>query len=119
MAIILGVLIPADTRCPIKQVQIDNTLEEMQKLVGGQIETTDIPEELEARGPVTVFFNESKAFALRRNDRAMKVVDHDYLSKYIYGDFVIFGFDPETGDSTDSPLSTNDVECLVQHVTML
>jgi hypothetical protein len=93
-------IVPADTTKPIIVQNIDPELENIQHLVGGDVEAVD----LRSHG-MTMYSNEDSKFAgLPLNQRATVLAHLSHSIRtddYIAGDAVIFGPSDEDGADTD------------------
>jgi hypothetical protein len=86
------------------EVDFDNAregLEDLQKLVGGYVESVPYPE----RTDVVCFLNEDgKSMSLPRNERATRLLNPVLRpGDWIAGNLVVCGFDPSTGENRDLP----------------
>lgn len=94
-----AILIPAEPDEPIQEIQHSDSLEEMQGIVGGNIEYVPF------RGRPDVFpiINDEGKFM----DLPVNLVATWFLAAslqpgdYIAGDCLLMGADPETGETTD------------------
>lgn len=77
-----------------------NGLEDLQKLVGGDIETLPV-----GREDVAPFFNEEgKVNGLPRNERATKLLAASLMPEdHVAGDMVLCGLNTKTGDTVALP----------------
>jgi Domain of unknown function (DUF3846) len=101
-----ALVIPADEALGVREVQIpgqdsDGTLESLQVLVGGFIETIPHP----TRSDVAPYFNEEgKLLGLPANRRATRLLQESIRpDDYIAGDCVFAGFDPASGRTVELP----------------
>jgi hypothetical protein len=101
-----ALLIPVEGDIEIVE---QNGLDDLQKLVGGCIETVTPPKE---REDIALYFNEEgKLLAppLPNNPRATLWMAGMLMpGDYIGGPLVITGFDAKTGDNTDVPDDLKD-----------
>jgi hypothetical protein len=97
-----AILIPADdTRRPIQEIQHSDSLEEMQEIVGGNIEYVPFM----GRPDVFPIINdEGKFLDLPVNYAATAFLAESLQpGDYIAGDCLVMGANPETGETTDLP----------------
>ncbi len=94
-----AILIPGDDTRPIQEIQHSDSLEEMQGIVGGNIEFVPF------RGRPDVFpiiNDEGKFSNLPVNYAATAFLAASLQpGDYIVGDCLVMGADPETGETTD------------------
>jgi hypothetical protein len=96
-----AILIPADHTRPIREIQHSDSLEEMQGIVGGNIEFVPF------RGREDVFpiINDDGKFSNLPMNYAATAFLYSSLQfgDYIAGDCLVMGVDPETGETADLP----------------
>lgn len=102
-----AVLIPVAG--PVEEIELDGTLEQLNKLVGGHLEAVPVPwfdaEHTDAN-LATAYIHDEGKFVHAPNMRATDFMVPGiglWASDYISGPFVLSGFDPNTGENTDVP----------------
>jgi len=104
-----GFVIPVTGPCYTVDIHNDDSLRELQELVGGYIEAVPVPDFIPDAMNGTCYVNEDGiAQGLEPNMRAT-----DFMvpgvglmwGDYIKGNMVLFGYDPMTGENADVPES--------------
>jgi len=112
MNLLSALVIPADPEQPVRDIglNVDNSLKQLQELVGGSIEAVIVPEFADepdgADVYATAYVNANGLGALPTNWRAT-----DFMvpgagmawGSVVHGDFVLVGFVPSSGTHADLP----------------
>ena len=112
-----ALLIPVDG--PLEQVELDGTLAQLQKLVGGHIEAVPLPGFIPSSDHATAYVNEEGKFLescppnMRATDFMVPGVGL-FPGDYISGPFLLCGFDPTTGEHTELPADVVDLARLIE-----
>lgn len=110
-----ALLIPE--RGPIREVELDGSLEQLQSLVGGCIEAVPLPPFIPKADEATAYIHEDGKYECGPNLRAT-----DYFvpgvglfwDDYIAGPLLLCGFDPRTGEHAELPKSVVDRARLIE-----
>lgn len=103
-----AILIPADG--PLQDIELDGTLDQLQQLVGGNIEAVPLPDFIIGARHATAYVNEDGKYLescppnFRATDYMVPGIGL-FLGDFIAGPFLLCGFNPETGDHAELPKS--------------
>lgn len=101
-----ALLIPVEG--PLQHVELDGTLAQLQKLVGGHIEAVPLPGFIRDSDHATAYINEDGKYLdeckpnMRATDFMVPGVGL-FPGDYIAGAFLLCGFDPSAGEHIDLP----------------
>lgn len=99
-----ALLVPVEG--PVQQLELDGSLEQLQRLVGGFIEAVPIPSFIPGSERATAYINEEGKFDpecgpnMRATDFFVPGVGI-FAGDHIAGPLVLCGFDPDTGANTN------------------
>ena len=101
-----ALLIPAEG--PLREIELDGSLEQLQELVGGRIQALPLPDFIDPNGRATAYVNEEGKYeqADRPNMRATDFLVPGvglFFGDHVAGDMLLCGFDSATGDHADLP----------------
>ncbi len=99
-----ALLIPVDG--PLQEVELDGSLDQLQALVGGNIEAVPLPDFIDGARRATAYIHEEGKFECPLNLRATDfMVPGSGLrwGDFIAGPFLLCGFNPEDGDHGPLP----------------
>ena len=103
-----ALLIPAEG--PVETIELDGTLEQLQKLVGGFVQALPLPTFIEGSERATAYVNEEGKFdpACQPNMRATDFLVLGvglFFGDYVAGPMLVCGFNPATGEHVELPSS--------------
>lgn len=93
---------------PVTEIELNDTLEQLQALVGGLIQAVPVPEFIAADDSATVYVNEEGKFDpdCKPNMRATDFMVPGIglmFGDWIAGPMIVAGFDPRTGNHAELP----------------
>lgn len=102
------IFIPVDIEVAICELDVDDSLQALQELVGGRVEAS-VP--FPGRQDVTPMYNEEGKFlGLPFNARATALLASVMCAgDFIVGDCILTGFDQVRGRSIDCPIGVEDL----------
>jgi hypothetical protein len=112
-----ALLIPVDG--PVQPVTLDDTLEQLQGIVGGLVQALPVPEFISPGGRATVYVNEEGKFDpdcqpnMRATDFLVPGVGL-FWGDFISGPMIVAGFDPRTGNHAPLPESVEQRVRLIE-----
>lgn len=102
----LALLIPVEG--PLQEVELDDTLEQLQEIVGGNIQDVPVPSFLPSAEEATAYVNEDGKY-LESCEPNMRATDFMvpgvgiFYGDYIAGPMLLCGFNPGTGEHVQLP----------------
>lgn len=93
---------------PVQEVELNGTLEQLQALVGGNIEALPLPDAFDRDHGATAYVNDEGKFSahckvnMRATDFMLPGVGL-FPGDYIAGPFLLCGFDARTGEHAELP----------------
>jgi hypothetical protein len=112
-----ALLIPVDG--PVQPVTLDDTLEQLQGIVGGLIQALPVPEFIDPDGRSTIYVGDESKFDpdcqpnMRATDFLVPGVGL-FFGDYISGPMVVAGFEPRTGNHAPLPESVEQRVRLIE-----
>lgn len=101
----IAIVIPVEG--PIREIELDGTLEQLQSAVGGLIQALPLPQFADPDDRATAYVNEEgKLTGWEPNMRATDFMVPGvglFFGDYIAGPMVLCGFDPRRGEHAELP----------------
>jgi Domain of unknown function (DUF3846) len=101
-----ALVIPVDG--PVQPITLDDTLEQLQSIVGGLVQALPVPEFIDPDGRSTVYVGDESKFDpdclpnMRATDFLVPGVGL-FWGDYVAGPMIVAGFDPRTGQHVPLP----------------